>query len=74
VELVGEPEGDEGAAPGHPTHKKIPTWEEAVGILVEANMAARADRPDRDRGRGGGGGGGGRGRGGGGGRGRGGRR
>ena len=64
IELAGEPEGDEGPASGHPTHKKIPTWEEAVGILVEANMAARADRPDRDRGRGGGGGGGGRGRGG----------
>ena len=64
IELAGEPEEDEGPASGHPTHKKIPTWEEAVGILVEANMAARADRPDRDRGRGGGGGGGGRGRGG----------
>jgi hypothetical protein len=72
LDLVGEPESDEGASAGHhPTHKKIPTWEEAVGILVEANMAARADRPDRDRGRGGNGGGGGRGRGG---RGRGGRR
>jgi ribonuclease E len=35
-----------------PTHKKIPTWEEAVNILIETNMAARAASPDRDRGRG----------------------
>jgi hypothetical protein len=36
-----------------PTHKKIPTWEEAVNILIDANMATRtnSDR-DRDRGRG----------------------
>jgi hypothetical protein len=43
---------------GHPIHKKIPTWEEAVGVLVEANMASRAnspDRPHRGRGRGRGG-------------------
>jgi hypothetical protein len=72
LEGAEEHEPGEGAPAGHPTHKKIPTWEEAVGILIEANMAARADRPDRDRDRGRGGGG--RGRGGGGGRGRGGRR
>jgi ribonuclease E len=34
-----------------PTHKKIPTWEEAVNILIDANMAARGNA-DRDRGRG----------------------
>jgi hypothetical protein len=45
---------------GHPVHKKIPTWEEAIGVLVDANMAARANSPDRPhrgggrRGRGGG--------------------
>lgn len=33
-----------------PTHKKIPTWDDAVGFLIEANMANRG--PDRDRGRG----------------------
>jgi hypothetical protein len=65
----GEPHQDD-AASGAPTHKKIPTWEEAVGILIDANMTARANNPDRDRDRGRGGGGG-RGRGG---RGRGGRR
>jgi hypothetical protein len=31
-----------------PTHKKIPTWDEAVNILIDANMANRG--PDRDRG------------------------
>jgi hypothetical protein len=61
-----DPETDEEASAGHPTHKKIPTWDEAVGILIEANMTARANSPERDRGRNGGGRGrGGRGRGGG---------
>jgi hypothetical protein len=36
---------------GHPVHKKIPTWEDAVGLLIEANMASRASSPDRSRGR-----------------------
>jgi hypothetical protein len=43
---------------GHPVHKKIPTWDEAIGVLVDANMASRAnhpDRPHRGRGRGRGG-------------------
>ncbi|MCE9525218.1 MAG: hypothetical protein K8R36_04100, partial [Planctomycetales bacterium] len=39
-------------------HTKIPTWQETVGMLIEANMASRSR--DRDHG---GGGGGGRGRG-----------
>ena len=26
-------------------HKKIPTWQEAVGILIDANMAARGQQP-----------------------------
>jgi ribonuclease E len=43
-------EGDEGEGGDVPTHKKIPTWDEAVGILIDANMANRG--PDRDRGRG----------------------
>jgi hypothetical protein len=48
---------------GHAGHKKIPTWQDAVAILIDANMAARASSPDRGhRGRRGGGHGGGRGR------------
>jgi hypothetical protein len=45
-------EADEGRGGDVPTHKKIPTWDEAVGILIDANMANRANNPDRDRGRG----------------------
>ena len=44
-----------------PTHKKIPTWDEAVGMLIEANMATRGNDRDRDRGYGRGRGGRGRG-------------
>jgi hypothetical protein len=46
-------EGDEETGAGAPTHKKIPTWDEAVGLLIDANMASRANSPERDRGRGG---------------------
>jgi hypothetical protein len=53
---------EEEGAGGLPTHRKIPTWEEAVGILIDANMTSRANSPDRDRGRGGRGRGRGRGR------------
>jgi hypothetical protein len=41
-------EADEGRGGDVPTHKKIPTWDEAVSILIEANMANRG--PERDRG------------------------
>jgi hypothetical protein len=41
----------EGRESGQPVHKKIPTWEDAVGVLIDANMAARANNPDRPRGR-----------------------
>jgi hypothetical protein len=47
--------GDEEEIGGYPSHKKIPTWDEAVGVMIDANMASRASNPDRDRGRGGGG-------------------
>jgi hypothetical protein len=44
---------DDSADGGSPSHKKIPTWEEAVNLLIDTNMAARANSPDRgDRGRG----------------------
>jgi ribonuclease E len=50
-DLLGDgDEGEEGQGGDVPTHKKIPTWEEAVGILIDANMAGRG--PERDRGRG----------------------
>jgi len=52
-EPLGElDEGDEEQGGGLPTHKKIPTWEDALAILIEANMANHAANPDRDRGRG----------------------
>jgi hypothetical protein len=41
-------EADEGRGGDVPTHKKIPTWDEAVNILIEANMSNRG--PERDRG------------------------
>jgi hypothetical protein len=47
-----EAEGEEHAS-GAPTHKRIPTWDEAVGLLIEANMAARANSPERESYRGG---------------------
>jgi hypothetical protein len=50
--LGGLEEEDEEQGPGVPTHKKIPTWEDALAILIEANMANHAANPDRDRGRG----------------------
>jgi hypothetical protein len=41
---------DEEAGDEHSVHKKIPTWAETVGILVDANIAARSSRqPDRGR-------------------------
>jgi hypothetical protein len=44
---------DDSVDGGSPTHRKIPTWDEAVNLLIDANMAARANSPDRgDRGRG----------------------
>jgi hypothetical protein len=45
-------EGDEDVVGGSPTHKQIPTWEDAVGLLIDANMASRQNNPDRGRGRG----------------------
>ena len=50
AEAGGEEEDDQ--AVGVPAHKKIPTWEDAVRILIDANMAARAHQPDRGRDRG----------------------
>jgi ribonuclease E len=48
-ELDLEPEESDDREGGHAVHKKIPTWDDAVGILIDANMAARANSPDRSR-------------------------
>jgi hypothetical protein len=53
IELAGDVEGDMEDADhveGHTGHKKIPTWQEAVGLLIDANMAARSSSPDRGHG------------------------
>jgi hypothetical protein len=52
-ELLGETDDVHTEGGGDvPTHKKIPTWQEAVGLLIEANLAARGADRDRGRGRG----------------------
>jgi hypothetical protein len=52
LQAAGMDDDDSGDG-GSPTHKRIPTWEEAVNMLIDANMASRANSPDRgDRGRG----------------------
>ena len=44
---------DDAGEGGLPTHKQIPTWDEAVNLLIDANMASRDKDPDRGgRGRG----------------------
>lgn len=35
-----------------PAHKQIPTWEQAVGCIIQANIEARSRRGDSSRGRG----------------------
>ncbi len=39
------PRDDEDDDIERPTHRKIPSWEDAVGIVIEANMAMRAKSP-----------------------------
>jgi hypothetical protein len=72
--LNGLADDDDGEA-SPSSHKSIPTWQEAIGVMVETNMQSRKNSPqrpsggsrERGRGRGGRGGrGGGRSRGGGG--------
>ena len=45
--LADEDLGDHEGELGHTGHKKIPTWQDAVAILIDANMAARTNSPDR---------------------------
>jgi ribonuclease E len=35
----------ESSAEGH-AHKKIPTWEDTVGLLIERNLSMRSERPE----------------------------
>jgi hypothetical protein len=46
-DLELDDEGDLEVEAGHTGHKKIPTWQDAVGILIDANMASRVNSPDR---------------------------
>ena len=56
-DMALEDDAEQGGEGGPAVHKKIPTWQDAVGILIDANMAARANSPQREhrgrRGRGG---------------------
>jgi ribonuclease E len=50
-----EVEGDELDEESRPKHTKIPTWDQAIGVLIDANLASRARSPhgnSRARGRG----------------------
>jgi hypothetical protein len=40
---------DDGEEGGRPAHRKIPTWDEAVGIVIANNMEARAKSPGGGR-------------------------
>ena len=55
-EVLEGPEADEEASQEQPgedaasdkaIHRAIPSWQEVVGIVISANMAARAKNPDR---------------------------
>ena len=45
VEELGEGEEGDGERPARFGFRGIPTWEQAVGLLVERNLEARAKRP-----------------------------
>ena len=49
-----EAEPSEGPKPSKPSHRAIPTWEEAIGMIISTNLESRAKSPDRSfsRGRG----------------------
>jgi hypothetical protein len=47
-----QPESDSDTErPTRPSHRNIPAWEEAVSIIVDANIEARASRPKAGRSR-----------------------
>jgi len=43
-----EPDGDTDKPP-RPSHRNIPTWEESIGVIVDANLEARSSRPKAAR-------------------------
>lgn len=44
-----------GGEPGAPKHRKIPTWEQAISVIVDANLQSRSRSGGSSRGGGGGG-------------------
>jgi hypothetical protein len=56
AEVLGEVEGDDELKGDEPqlSHKKIPSWQEAIDVVVATNMAQRSKHPSNSgRGRGG---------------------
>ncbi len=51
VDEMLQAELDEDGGEGH-AHKKIPTWQETVGVLIDGNMSMRSERPETRGGRG----------------------
>jgi hypothetical protein len=55
LESDGEGDDDDGDGnPGKLSHRAIPTWEQAIGLIVATNMESRAKNPGagKPRGRG----------------------
>lgn len=45
--------GEQTEKPKSISHKNIPAWQDAIGVVVDANIAARSERKRSNRGRGG---------------------
>ncbi|MFV2067615.1 MAG: hypothetical protein ACC645_11605 [Pirellulales bacterium] len=45
---ANEDSDDSGKSP-RPSHRNIPTWDEAIGVIVDANIEARSSRPKSAR-------------------------
>jgi hypothetical protein len=45
VDEMLQAELDEDDGEGH-AHKKIPTWQDTVGVLIDGNMSMRSERPE----------------------------
>jgi len=57
---LDDPQDEEGGEDAHLFHRGIPTWEEAVGMIVNVNLESRAKNPNSSSGNRGGRGRGGR--------------
>lgn len=51
VDEMLQAELEEDGGEGH-AHKKIPTWQDTVGVLIDGNMSMRSERPETRGGRG----------------------